>query len=105
MRFLTAFTQSPDGKLWAVDPNLEAAMSRVDAEANAIGGTIQPIADRLAALGASLASSMTAEEQAAAATRVSADADALSIAGAALTALGQSPTNPVPVPVAQRSRK
>jgi hypothetical protein len=89
----------------AVDPNLEAAMARVDAEGNAIGATVQPIADRLATLADQLSRSMTAEEQAAAATRLQADSDALDTVAAALTALGQSPTNPVPTPFATRSRQ
>lgn len=89
----------------AVDPNLEAAMSRVDQEGNAIGATVQPIADRLAALATQLSTSMSAEEQAAAATRLQADSDALDTVAQALTALGQNPSNPVPTPFAQRAKQ
>lgn len=81
-----------------VSPDLVAAMQQVDLESSNIGATIQPIADRIARLSGQLAGSMTAEEQAAAATELGNDAQALNAAAAALMALGQDPTNPVPVP-------
>ncbi len=87
--FLRILAASPEGKLWAVDPNLEAAMTRIDDESNKIGATVQPIADYERELAGQLASTMTAEEQAAAAVRLGANADGLDAVATALMALGK----------------
>lgn len=72
-------------------PELLAARQKVNVETNEIGASIQPISDRLDGLAAKLATSMSAEEQAATAASVQADADALATAAEALTALGAAP--------------
>lgn len=75
---------------------LKAARQKLDTESTAIGNAIAPIAARLDALSTKLESSMTPEEQSAAAANVQADADALETAAAALVALGSEPTPPTP---------
>jgi hypothetical protein len=72
-------------------PSLKAAREKVDAETNAIGATIQPIADYEKSLADQLAAGMTAEEQTAAAAKLQSNADALEQAATALTALGKAP--------------
>lgn len=76
---------------------LKAAREQVDAETTAIGNTIQPIADYEKSLADQLAAGMTADEQATAATKLQANADALTQAASALTALGAAPAV-VPAP-------
>ncbi len=73
-------------------PALKAAREAVDAATTALGDTVQPIADRIAALSAQLANGMTPDEQAAAAVTVQADADALNATATALRVLGSTPS-------------
>ena len=72
-------------------PALKAAREKVDAETNAIGATIQPIADYEKSLADQLAAGMTAEEQTTAAAKLQANGDALEQAAVALKALGSAP--------------
>jgi len=72
-------------------PALKAAREKVDAETNAIGATIQPIADYEKSLADKLAAGMSADEQTAAAEKLQANGDALEQAAVALKALGSAP--------------
>lgn len=73
-------------------PALKAAREAVDAATTALADTVQPIADRIAALSDQLANGMSPDEQAAAAVTLQSDADGLSATATALRALGSTPS-------------
>ncbi len=75
-------------------PALKAAREKVDTETNALAATIQPIADYEKSLADQLAAGMTEAEQADAATKLQANADAMESAVTALKALGSAPAPP-----------
>lgn len=83
-----------------IPAEFQTVLSRVDKFANDVSALLAPIAKRLDDLAALIAKGgMTAEEEAQVQATLSADADKIEAAAAALDALGKDPANPTPAPL------
>lgn len=83
-----------------IPAEFQTILSRIDTFSNNVSSLLAPIAKRLDDLAAQIGKGgMTAEEESQVQATLSADADKIEAAAAALDALGKDPSNPTPSPL------